>query len=59
MSAVTALTLAAMAVIGIGALAVIYYGYQYLVAYSEQRAREKHYADQWQRLHADRRQAGE
>lgn len=59
MSALTVLTVAAGTLIGIGIVAVVAYCYRYLAAYAEQRAREKHYADQWMRLHSDRRKAGE
>lgn len=58
MNVVTVVSMAAIAVIGIGVLAVAWAGYRLLYVWAEDRAREKRYADEWQRQHVSRRQAG-
>lgn len=59
MSAADVITGVALAVIAVGAVTVAWSAYRLLVVWAEDRRREKEYADQWRRLHAARRQAGE
>ena len=56
MSTVGIITAAALAVLGIGLVAVAWNLYRLLYVWAEDRAREKRYADEWQRQH--RRQEG-
>ncbi len=57
MSTVGIITAAALAVLGIGLVAVAWNLYRLLFVWAEDRAREKRLADEWQRQH--RRQVGQ